>query len=225
MTHFRKLVAVCCLICGAWPTGFAAAAYLPTLEVDELVERAEWIVVAEPEEAAPGGRVPSRYRVVEVLRGKKPLDRSIEVANAQDFRTGGGWGRSYRPIAAYKRTILYLVHRDDDGRPRYRALAIHALDASDTVLRPSQFDNPGPYYMSTWSGMTWNKLLKDVRATIPRHEPDIVAHLESLYGDLSPRGPNLGLPPRPFERRFLDFEAPSPWDANGLPIPGFWKRL
>jgi hypothetical protein len=226
----RSLGLVFCVGFGGVLLTEVGAAPPPALQSPNRFDRigpAGIIVIAEPlpSKTESGATI---YHVLEVLFGKQRIGGAerIDVDDYGIWRDTTPWLERYvlnRPQAKIPppkitKVVLFL-NRDVEYPHRYQPQwpGMFALDEKGNVFEATSTFRHGSYELSAWNGMTWEKFLVELRRNVPRHELDVVSHLNELYSDISPRGPTLGRLPRASESRFLDFEAPDPYADYGLP--------
>jgi hypothetical protein len=140
---------------------------LPEYSLLELTIQAQLVVVAESEPPLrfEEGQKPSRFKVLEILKGRVPKPgEALAVHRLDLYRLSG-----FAPI---QRALIFL-ERDPEDEKKLSAIlsGIRLLTHKSEVLRPVQKRNPGPYVFSLGEEQDWPKVINRVKESMAKVAP------------------------------------------------------
>lgn len=156
--------------------GRVQAEDLPTFPIRSLIIRASEIVLAEPLDPTRMEGKSWQFKVIKVLKGGRIREgENIEVGGTELYRLGKpGWMRDEKGGKPPKVTrALLFLEPAHDTKPEEKAFdlsisGVRCLTAGGAVLYPSQFMNPGGYYLVPEKGASWDELVARVAADVPK---------------------------------------------------------
>jgi hypothetical protein len=161
------------VVLGATLSTAIRAEMCPTMPIRYMAIEADVILVGAPV-GDHGKSVPSKYKVIKVLKGSKSLvGQEVVIRDEKRYSLSPpSWqgDEKEKPTPRITKAMLFLRNPGVNKTPKgYRTVlsGIRALTEKGTLLVPQQLMNPGGQYLLPMKGETWEAMLAQVKKDMP----------------------------------------------------------